>query len=595
MGITILQDNAYEFHPDIKIPEQLRRLTKGPAYTCLLHILKEKLKSINGGEVSARDKSFFLKGRTGSGKSTYFPCKLFLDLKSTVWVLEPTVVLAQSIPTDTTKYFKELNLGRNIGYLTGQGRLKPTENRHIMYMTTEIFRQILIGGASLPPVIIFDEVHKMDKALLFCLQALKKRYNDLNNTLFIYQSATIDIPLMLNYIIGKEIYEHDLVGYIKGAQNYPCEEIWVGDDLLNKFTKNPETIVPYIMEYLVPKCIECKNTIIHNGLPIPARDMMMFVCGKKSMLIFKRAFENYRSKLPIHVLDLDESSFKKVPEWRQINKNKTRLLIIPYVQSINTFGKQLLQYNVDPDHESQLNEIKLYITTPVLEAGKTIDTLHLVIDGGLRHEVYFIPLIYKDERNQDLIFRVPADKSSIEQRVGRVGRKSSGVIIRLYSKKTYDMIPERNVPDNINNVSFGDIVIESLNSRALEFVDLMEGNSMIIPNSVDTILRTQQDLISAGLTTTFGANIMEDKETTSPILLQTKALQLIQGTSLEYAYFYSRLHRNDFTKLVTPIVDLTKQNHNGGFKDVMDAIVDTRKYFLEEVPFWETSIPTLDY
>lgn len=584
MGLTFLQENAFEFHPGINVPDNINRLTKGTAYTCLLTILKSKLKILGTPKCQTRDKCYFLKGRTGSGKSTYFPCKMFLDLKVSIWVLEPAVILAQSIPTDTVKYFKELTLGKNIGYLTGQGKIKPTANHAVTFMTTEIFRQALVGGQKLPKIVIIDEVHKMDKALMFCLQALKDRIEDIKGVLFIFQSATIDLPLLLNYFIGEEDYNYDLVGYVAGAKNFPCEEIWIPKKTLKSFENNPDNIITYIMEDVLPRSIKCTNTIECNKRNIPARDIMLFVCGKRSMMILRKPLEKYRSKIPIHIMDLDESSFQKVPLWRSQNKNTTRLLVIPYIQTVNTFGKELLQYNVDPDPESQMNEIKLFISTPVLEAGKTIDTLYQVIDTGLRHEVRYNPLLYTDERNQDLLFRVPADKSSIEQRIGRVGRKSPGIIIRMYSKSTYEMIPERTIPDNINNVSFANIVVDAIqNDDELNEIDLLEDNNMIIPNSVDTILKTQQDLVNIGSITTFGSVIQDRTNLVNQLTLQSNALRFIQGCSYEEAFFYSRLNRNNFTQLLAPMLDVTKTKHNDSAKEILNAILDTRKYFFETV------------
>ena len=232
MGLTFLQENAFEFHPGIKVPDNIKRLTKGTAYVCLLTILKDKLKMIGNPKCQVKDKCYFLKGRTGSGKSTYFPCKMFLDLRVPIWVLEPAVILAQSIPTDTVKYFKELSLGKNIGYLTGQGKIKPTDENSVTFMTTEIFRQALVNDQKLPKIVIIDEVHKMDKALMFCLQALKDKIESIKDVLFIFQSATIDLPLLLNYFIGKEDYNYDLVGYVAGAKNFPCEEIWIPEKTL---------------------------------------------------------------------------------------------------------------------------------------------------------------------------------------------------------------------------------------------------------------------------------------------------------------------------------------------------------------------------
>ena len=49
------------------------------------------------------------------------------------------------------------------------------------------------------------------------------------------------------------------------------------------------------------------------------------------------------------------------------------LIVLPVS---NTFAAQLLQSSLDPDDEARQNEIKVFITTNVLETGKTINTLY---------------------------------------------------------------------------------------------------------------------------------------------------------------------------------------------------------------------------
>ena len=586
MGLTLLQDNAFEFHPGINIPEQIGRMVRGIAYNCLLYIIREKFKKVNTSNgATIREKCYFFKGRTGSGKSTYLPSHLFTDLNVSIWVIEPKVVLAQSIPVDIVGYDRRLKIGKNIGYKTGQGTCEPENDIGLTFMTTEIFRQQLVSGKKLPSIVIIDEVHQMDSPLMFCLHSLKEKLPEIEKTLFIFQSATIDLPLMTSYFLGKEIYDYDVVGYVKGSQNFPCEEIWIDDSKSKNFITKPIELVKFLMEEVLPRSINSKSTVEYEHRRIPARDILLFVCGKKTILNIRKSFENYRSNIPFHFMDIDESSYKKVPEWRNRNKNKLRLLIVPYISGLSCFAHELLKTNIDPNPEAQLNEIKLFISTPVLEAGKTIDTLYQVIDNGLKNDARYNPLTYDNEPIFELIKRVPADKSGIEQRVGRVGRKAPGIVIRLYSKETYEKIPDRNVSDNINTVVYTDkLFAEHFENN--EVIDLMAQNQLIESNSIDTMIRTSQDLINIGMMTTFGEyldkTIVDDL---SQMDLQINELRFIQDCSLSVAALYSRLNRNNFSKCMMPLFDIVKNKNPMTKKDTRESILEIRKKFYSTIVF----------
>ena len=63
------------------------------------------------------------------------------EFGNTVYVIEPKVILAQSIPLDIVSYSKDIKLGDNIGYLTGSYKVRATNRNKLIYMTTEIFRK----------------------------------------------------------------------------------------------------------------------------------------------------------------------------------------------------------------------------------------------------------------------------------------------------------------------------------------------------------------------------------------------------------------------------------------------------------------------
>lgn len=582
MGLTLLQKGSFEFHNKANVPKKLEKNLNDIGYNCLFEVLLEKMRAIQlKPNLTVNQKTYYLEGRTGSGKSTFLPSRLFLDMKTvTVWVVEPVVILAKSIAIDILEFFPGLKLGENVGYLTGQGKIKPTNKTSLIYMTTEIFRQQLLSNPkNIPDIVIFDEVHKLDKPLLFCLNSLKENLAILNKTLFIFQSATINIPLMQKYFIGEEDYSYDVVGYIKGSKNYPCEEKFLDDKKIIEFQNNKEKFVDYLMTEIVSKSLKTDNYIVENNKKIPARDIMVFVCGKRTISDIRMIFENYKYKLPIYFMDIDKSSYQKVIDWRMKYKNKTRILIVPYLQSADFFGKDLLQTNIDPNEEAQQNEIKIYISTPVLEAGKTLDTLYQVLDNGLKHNVYYNPLLYNNETIAKSIIRLPTDRRSIEQRIGRVGRKSPGVIIHLYSKKAFDKISENSVPDPVNMVSYTNIIDGNSNNKS-NIIDLLLNNDFIIPVSFDTCIRTYNDLFNIGYITSFGYNMKKEFKDNSILNLspQTFIMFCLRKKSyMEILYIYYLLRKN-FPEKYFPILDpiLEMKKINGKQKAL--AILEVRKF-----------------
>ena len=138
--ITLLQKNSFEF--DERSDQYLRFNIKDRlGIDCVLNALDTKMTDMN----DIKNHVYFLKGRTGSGKSTCLPMKLFKHLIDNgnefvkINVLQPRVILAQSIPASIAEIDSYFKLGQNIGYSTGSGVLNATNNAKITFMTTDIF------------------------------------------------------------------------------------------------------------------------------------------------------------------------------------------------------------------------------------------------------------------------------------------------------------------------------------------------------------------------------------------------------------------------------------------------------------------------
>ena len=557
MGLpTLYQDNAFTFEKQAKPPKEIQSFLNGKAITLLLKIIEYKL-THKTGKIS--DHIYFLEGRTGSGKSTSFPKELFYHFKKNIRVVMPRVNLAQSVPDDICKFEPRLKMGFNIGFYTGPLKNIPTENPSIRFMTTEIFRQKLLRNAINAPIILIDEVHMFDIPAINNLKAIKEYLNNKNiqedkKPLFIFQSATINIKLLSEYFLNDyELVKKDwtMIGHIEGMRNFPVEQRNL--TLTDESKINSDVIVDYMIKKTIPECIASSSKLQGN---IPVRDILLFVYGKKPMEDIMNKLNSKLStvKLPFKVLDYETNPTEKdVIRWRDLNRNKKRILVIPFNSGIYSYGHVLLRYNIDPNLEARQHEIKIYISTEVLEAGKTIDTLYQVLDTGVVNRIFYKPLLYSPFGQQKNT-KFPVNQSAVIQRLGRVGRKSPGISTTLYSKETLDKLPKEPDPENVNIVSRADKIGQSIG-----FIDLLDDNDYISPNSTDTNIRTGQDLIDSCLMTPFGVLISDVHKQTFGLntwMLKAKELYYLNNEDMFNALLKSRFSRKNLGNLIN-----TNDNH----------------------------------
>ena len=305
MAITLLQPNSFMF-------DERAVINKFPVgnrlgIDCVLECIDKKLTLSDKLEHHV----LFLKGRTGSGKSTCLPSRLFKHMdtnkgekmKVVINVVEPRVLLAKSISQDNCDNEPYLKFGINTGYNTGAGKTDISGASRLVYMTTELFRMKLSKGLSLGDVVIIDECHILDRPTITTLHEIKKYLysNDVpiaKKPLFIFASATLNLDLMINYFFGKsEITERSMskfsvedvyrdalmINYITGLRNFDVKEEYISDSQEQLFKKDEREFVRYIMTEGIEKSIKSKE--VWKGLP--ARDILIFSYG----MGFNKLFE----------------------------------------------------------------------------------------------------------------------------------------------------------------------------------------------------------------------------------------------------------------------------------------------------------------
>lgn len=588
--ITLLQKGSFRFNARANIPGDFKNVKNEVAIDCIIKILDKKYST--PGDLNSH--YYFLDGRTGSGKSTALPVAIFKHFPEPfkLQVVEPRVILATSIPEDICGFDTRMVLGKNIGYTTGAYKQNATEFKNIMYMTTDVFRKRLYKN-QVGNIVVVDEVHMLDRPMINTLKAIKEYMADATvpvdrKPLFIFQSATINLDVMIEYFFDKpdEIYKnYSMIGHVEGQRNYPVDDVFIdagGESLLVK--EGMTAFVDVLMNTIVPISIDSKAT--NEG--DPCRDILIFCHGLGFMTTFFMEFSKRKHELPTMMLHPNESNYQPILDWRKANLGKVRILVLTYVGSRTTMATELLKTNMDPDPESRKFEIKIYISTNVLETGKTINTLYQVLDTGLKNSALVNPLLYNPGR-RNMLTLCPIDQSAAIQRAGRVGRRCEGISRHVYTRKCYETMDVNPQPENVNVISMADIVLDNIKTPC---VDLPLDNDYLCPNSFDTMLRSSQDLIYSGYSTPFGAlvdDVHNYKFSVPNWVLFAKSLYYIKHMDLFEACFTSRLNRNNIPKLLAPndfdigynVDDIINCTQSSDKRNIIESIIDARGYYNE--------------
>ena len=513
MSITLLQQNSFEF--DSRATINTFAIKNKLGIDCVIKCIEEKLKLKD----NIKHHVLFLKGRTGSGKSTCMPVRLFEHFSKNpsliqgnlrVLVTENRVILSTSIAVDNCNipgtYVK---YGVNTGYATGQGKTVIQNPSYLLYISTELFKRRLIQRLALPQIIVIDECHEMELYLIELLHYIKEYLNDktiptIRKPLFIFASATLDLDRMIKYFFDDtdEVYKDALmINYIAGSRNYPVDEYYLTKEEEKKLHVN--RFVEDVLTNKLEISIKSDQVVKDN---IPARDMLIFTYGGAGLKIFTRGLVKKYCNYPCYISTVAYDDSDKVLEWRQQHQNQTRVLILPYNASCLGFASKLLVNNHDPDKEAQQHEIKIYISTNAIETGKTIITLYQVFDVGLRLYKMIRPLTH---HIPFMLNKVPVNKSSTIQRCGRVGRTCKGKAYRMFSKETYELLANNDTPGNIFTVSLGYQII----GAKTKTLKILESNDYVQSNPLDLMIATGQDLCQGGYYTPFGEMINDIRDT----------------------------------------------------------------------------------
>lgn len=405
-----------------------------------------------GGQApkSPCDRVIVLKSKTGSGKSTTIPPETwrrfvsedpnvrepprFLAHRPGVVCTQPRLLTAIEITRGLPKIFPYLEVGKNLGFLTGGPTDPPSSTTHgaLIYATLGTLLQQL---RSMDPAdlsqryrfIILDEAHErsqdMDLALFLLNRVLRYmiRIRAASCPFVILMSATIDAPRYAKFFnCGDEsVFE------VEGT-SYPREEIWhplPGGSYLDK--------LPEVVKNWHEKGVDDSPTM---------SDMLVFLPGKGEMLDAAKGLNQLNRRYITGFRPDEPLSKRNVPPFLVLTiESETVKFNLPDYQKMT---EPLDQLKIEEPNRPPLQPLRrIILATNVAETGLTLETLKYVIDPGWARGQEFFPV----EVVQGLITR-PASQAAVRQRWGRAGRVGPGVAIRLYDEKIFEKMSPSTAP-----------------------------------------------------------------------------------------------------------------------------------------------------
>lgn len=571
---TLALKDTFSFYQAVKLTAELKEYLDGKtAIETIIQILLHKF-NLQG----PASRLYFIRGRTGSGKSTLMISELYKALipgtNQGLHVTEPRVVLDESNANDILRYHPEWSMGVEMTINNGSKKITSHQREVMCFCTPKILSNKLtkalqyendndaIRALSLYKIIVVDEVHVLDLSTMMLLKNIYDVVHRFGNNeqcpMFIFASATIDIPRMVEYYFPdswkSELSNPFLVAEIAGASNYPVKDIFLTDGELAKMNQEEKAgdlfagyniMGKYIVRGVIGRVWESQSYIKHEGERVQCRDVLIFVASKMAIprigMCVQRA---YGDKFPIMLID-ENTVMDDLLAWRKRFRNQRRLLVIGYARGWSYVSEELLSHPIEQDPEARKFETHLIISTPIIETGKTITTLYVCIDTGLQNQTSYNPLVY--DFNNDMPLRLmPLNINQAIQRLGRVGREAPGEFIHLYSENVMKQFELYDIPETINNYTLSGMILDNMKIASEYAVyDTMKTNNYIYPISNDIMIRSNIDLIRSGFMTMYGeyANLKSRIDSDELWMLYAEYLYYVKRVPLFHALMISAVYR----------------------------------------------------
>lgn len=578
---TLALKNTFSFYKTVDLTLTLKSwLNNLTAIQIIISQLKEKLH-----KPGRNNKLYFLRGRTGSGKSTYMITNIFESIvrgsRGMIICSEPRVVLTKANATDDLRYNSQYHFGKEMGILTGSEKIRCTDRECMYYCTPQILNDRLLkvlfatddseakSELQRYTLIVVDEVHVLDLPMLSLIKTIKDIVDKYSDTIecpvFIFTSATIDIEQMVSYYFPNNpdvTSDPYLIGDVAGSSNFPVDESFLSSTEISAFntqeSKLPrggcfEIMATYFYDHLYQNLFKSTSFVTQGTQKIQCRDVLFFVPLSFGIETIGQTLKKLIKDRPVFAIRRG-TTMDEVTQWRLEHKGESRILIVGFARDFSSAADVLLSKPIETDPDSLVNETRIVIATSVIETGKTITTLYQCIDMGLDTTSICNPLSFNFNDPMQYLKQIPANVNKVIQRLGRVGREAPGRFLHFYSKEIMDQFQLADTPDTINNSCLSNQLLSHYRQFPLyrEF-NVFNENNYLYPTTVDIILRSINDLISAGFFTINGefVNLKSKGKPPEAWVLYAGYLYYILHYSLFEALMLSAVNRKSLPSILT--------------------------------------------
>ncbi|XP_014066219.2 ATP-dependent RNA helicase TDRD9 isoform X2 [Salmo salar] len=372
-----------------------------------------------------------IRGATGSGKTTQLP-QFILDYYSeknapcNLVVTQPRKIGASSIARWVARE-RKCTLGSLVGYQVGLEKM-ATEHTRLIYMTTGVLLQKLVGAKSLTEYshIFIDEVHERTEELDFLLLVVRKLLQSNSRYIkVILMSATINCREFAEYF-GTPIRSQMNPAYVfevEGAP-YTIEEFYL-DDLCSLIPYRVDTHHPD-EPYITVEMYNVAVSLIQSFDELEAKDQRTEREGGLSL--------PDRGSVLVFLPGLGEIHYMQEALSKLVRK---RLQVYPLHSSVTLEEQNGVFLVPVPGYR------KIILSTNIAESSVTVPDVKYVIDFCLaRH------MVCDKETSYQSLRLTWASKTNCNQRRGRAGRVSKGYCYRLVTKEFWrNEIPDYVVPE----------------------------------------------------------------------------------------------------------------------------------------------------
>ena len=584
---TLAEKGKFTFHDKAKnnIPNELKgMINESKAIDIIVRVLELKL-----SKTGKDSRTYFLRGRTGSGKSTYMIQELYRKLicsceeRTTIFCTQPRVVLTKSNPTELLRYNKGWEFGKNIGVRNGSEKIGTTDKYSIVYCTTQIMGNLLVELMSETDaykqeqmmkamrLVVIDECHVLDSpmmALLKNVYDVVSRFGENENCpLFIFSSATIDLENMVKYYYpnnyNEMISDPLMIGDVIGVPNFPVSEDYLSSSELKVLNETErkmgkreagfELFAKWFADNYLNSLFKSESTIKRGDEIVKCRDALLFVPLFSAISFIGDYLEKYVKNMPFFKIGKD-CQWSEVEKFRNKYRNKERVIYVGYGRNYAPASDEILSTAMERDDESRKNEVKIICSTSVIETGKTISTLYLCMNMGIETMSLYNPLAYKPENALQCLKQCPINKNQCIQRKGRVGRECPGKFVHFYSKECYDKFRNIDVAETINNSYLSALVLNDLSQFPIGTCkDVFNLNNYYYPTSTDILINSTRDLVNSGYLTLFGqyTELNNSVQHSENWIIYAKYLFYCLGWSLWDSLLLASLNRKNLPPMMT--------------------------------------------